>query len=75
MQVQSHLNRKETTEKFENYQTVKGGCIPSKNEVKTQKRIKLRCLASYLNFRLLQTGCPIAYGSLLNFMEFGLTYE
>ena len=28
-----------TTEKFQNYETVKGGCIPSKNKFKTQKAI------------------------------------
>ena len=32
--------------KFQNYETVKGGCIPSKNKVKTQKNNKLRWLAS-----------------------------
>ena len=48
--MHNHLNRKTlfmnklalhlrwlTTEKFQNYETVKGGCISSKNKFKTQK--------------------------------------
>ena len=51
-----------TTENFLNYETVKGGCIPSKNMFKTQKSNKLTWLASDINFKLLHTGCPIAHG-------------
>ena len=50
-----------TTEKFQNYETVKGGRIPSKNKFKTQKNSKLRWLASDINFKLLRTGCPITH--------------
>ena len=51
-----------TTEKFQNYETVKGGCTPSKYKFKTQRNNKLRWLASDINFKLLSTGCPIAHG-------------
>ena len=51
-----------TTEKIQNYETVKGGCIPSKNKLKTQKFNKSRWLASDINFKLLHTGCPNAHG-------------
>ena len=47
--------------KFQNYETVKGGCIPSKNKFKTQKYIKLMWLASDINFKRLHTGCSIAH--------------
>ena len=50
-----------TTEKLQNYETVKGGCITSTNEFKTQINNKLRWLASVINFKLLHTGCPIAH--------------
>ena len=60
-QVQSHL----TTEKFKSYETVKGGCIPSKNKFKTQKNNKLRWLNSDINLKLLHTGCRIARGYTL----------
>ena len=67
--MQSHLNRKValhlrwlTTEKFQNYETVKGGCIPSKIKFKTQRSSNLRWLAFDLNFKLPHTGCPIAHG-------------
>ena len=49
-----------TTEKFQNYETVKGGCIPSKNKSKTQMKNKLRWLASVINFKLPHSGCPVA---------------
>ena len=52
-----------TTEKLQNYETVKGGCIPSNNKIKTHKNNKLRWLASDINFKLLHTGCPIANDS------------
>ena len=52
-----------TTEKFQNYETVKGGCITSKNKSKTQKFNRLRWLASDINFKLLHIGCPNAQGS------------
>ena len=42
-----------TTEKFQSYETVKGGCIPSKNKFETQKYNKLRWLTFDLNFKLL----------------------
>ena len=61
--MQSHL----TTKTFQNCETVKGGCIPGKNEFKTQKNNKLRWLASDINFKLLHTGCPIAHVSTLSF--------
>ena len=50
-----------TTEKFQSYETVKDGCIPSRNKFKTQKNNKLRWLASVINFKLLRTGCPIVH--------------
>ena len=43
-----------TTENFKNHETVKG-------KFKTQKNATLRWLATYMNFNLLHTGCPIAY--------------
>ena len=46
-----------TTEKFQNYETVKGGCMPSENKFRTQKNNKLRWLASDINFKLLHTEC------------------
>ena len=52
-----------TTEKFQNYETVKGGCIPSKDKFKIQKKNKLRWLASDIDFKLLHTECPIAHGN------------
>ena len=54
-----------TTEKFQNYETVKGGCIPSKRKFKTQKNNKLRGLASDFHFKLLHTGCWVSYRSWL----------
>ena len=51
-----------TIENLQNYETVKGGCIPSKNNFKTQKHNKVRWLASDINFKLIHTGCPIAHG-------------
>ena len=67
--MESHLNRKNValhlrwlnTEKFQNYETVKGGCIPSKDKFKAQRNYKSRWLASDINFKLLHTGCPIAH--------------
>ena len=50
-----------TIEKFQNYETVKGGCLPRKNNFKTQINDELRCLASDINFKLLHTGCSIAH--------------
>ena len=50
-----------TTEKFQNNETVKGGCITSKNKFKTRINNKLRWLTSDINFKLLHTGCPIAH--------------
>ena len=50
-----------TTEKFLNYETVKGGCIPSKNKFITQKYNKLRWLTSDTYFKQLHTGCPNAH--------------
>ena len=50
-----------TTEKFQNYEIVKGGCIPSKNKSQIQRNNKLRWLASDINFKLLHTGCLIAH--------------
>ena len=50
-----------TTKKFQNYETAKGDCIPSKNKFKTQTKNKLRRLASTMNVKLPNTGCPIAY--------------
>ena len=46
--------------KFQNYETLKGDCIRSKNKFKTQKNNKLRWLATNINFNsytlvLLQT--------------------
>ena len=46
--------------KFQNYETKTGGCIPSKNNIKTQKT-KSRWLASNITFKLLHTGCLIAH--------------
>ena len=40
-----------TTEKFQNYETVKDGCIPNKNKFKTQKANKLRWLAADIKFQ------------------------
>ena len=60
--VAPHL-RGFTTHKFQNNETVKCGCIPSKNEFKTQKHTKLRSLASDTNLKVLQTWCPIVHGS------------
>ena len=54
-----------TTEKFQSYETVKGGCIPSKNKFETQKNIELRWLPSDINSKLLHTGCPITHDFLL----------
>ena len=51
-----------TNDKFQNYDTVKVGCIPSRNEFKTQKNNELRWLASDINFILLHAGCPTAHG-------------
>ena len=46
-----------TTEKFQNYETVKGDCIPSKTKFKTQKKNnKLRWIASDIDFKLVHTG-------------------
>ena len=56
-----------STEKFQNYVTVKGGCVPSKNKFKTQINNRLRWLASDINFKLLRTGCPIAHGTTFKF--------
>ena len=63
--MQSQLNRKggsalmmDHYRNFQNYESVKGGCIPSKNKFKTQKYNKLRWLASDINFKVLHTGCP-----------------
>ena len=61
MYVALHL-RWLTTEKFQRYETVKGGCIPSKNKFEPQKNNKLRWLASDINFKLLDTGYPFAHG-------------
>ena len=56
-----------TTEKFQHYETVKGGCIPSKNKFKTIKNNKLRWLASDINFKLLHTGFAIAHDIFQNY--------
>ena len=40
--------------------TVKGGCIPSKNKLKTHK---LRWLESDIDFKLLRNRYPIAHAS------------
>ena len=47
--------------KVYNYETVTGGCVPSKIKFKTQKSRKLRWLASDMNFKLLHIGCPVAH--------------
>ena len=48
--------------KFQDHETVRGGCIPSKNKFKTQeKNTKLRWLASDVNFKLQHTGCPTTH--------------
>ena len=48
--------------KFQNYETVTDGCIPSKNKFKnTKKNTQLRWLASDANFKLLHIRCPIAH--------------
>ena len=60
-----HLNRKVAHyRQFQNYETVRGGCIPSKHKFKTQENDKSRWLASDINFKLLHTGCPIAHGPM-----------
>ena len=71
--VPNHLKRKVSgleqrlhlrwlaTESFQNYETVNGGYIPSKNKFKTQKHNKIRWLASDINLKLLHTGCSIAH--------------
>ena len=62
--MQSHLNRKAlwlTNEKFQSHETVKVGCIPSKNKFITQENVKLKWLASDINPKLLHTGCPITH--------------
>ena len=51
--------------KFQNYTTVKGGSIPSKKKFKTQRNTKLRWLTTDVNFKLLQTGCPITHGNTI----------
>ena len=54
------------TKKIQNYETEKGGCIPSKIKLKTQKENnKLGWLASDINFKLVHTGCPIAHVTML----------
>ena len=50
-----------TTEKFNNYEKLKGGCIPSKNKFNTQKNNNLRWLPSVMHFKLLHSGCPITH--------------
>ena len=44
-------------QRFRNYETVRGSCIDSKH----QKNAKLRWLAAEINFKLLNTRCPIAH--------------
>ena len=58
--VALHL-RWRTTEKFHNYETLKGGCIPNENKFNTQKNNKLRWLASVMHSKLLHSGCPIIH--------------
>ena len=58
-----------TTEKFRNYETVRGGCIPIKNRFKTQEYNQLRWLASNMNFKLLHTGCPKAHEQTISFIS------
>ena len=61
--MQNHLNRVAlhlrwlVTEKFQNNETVKGRCIPNKNECKTQK-ISVKVANK---FKLLHAGCPITH--------------
>ena len=50
-----------TTEKFQNYETVKGGCILRKNKLRTQEDNRLRWLASDVNLKLLHIECPVAH--------------
>ena len=50
-----------TTENFQNYETEKGGCIPSKHKFKTQNKNKLRWLTSEINLKQLYTGCHVAH--------------
>ena len=50
---------------FQNYETVKGGCIPSKYEFKTQKYNKIRWLASAINFEPLHIRCPIVHEPMI----------
>ena len=59
--MQSH-HKVLTTEKFQNYEALKGGCILSKNKFNL-KNNKSRWLASDISFKLLHTGCPIAHGN------------
>ena len=57
--MQSHLNslrfKVAHYSKFENYETVKGGCVPSKNKFK-EKNNKLRWLATDINFNCYTLG-------------------
>ena len=49
---------------------MQGGCIPCKNNFKTQKNNKLRWLATDIDFKLLYIGCPIAHDIIvLKFRE------
>ena len=52
-------------QKFQNYETVQGGSIPCKKKFKTKINTKLRWLTPDVNFKLLQTGCPIAHGNTM----------
>ena len=64
------------TEKFQNYETVKGGCILSKTKFETPKENELRWLASDTNLKLLHTGCPIAHGrSMISKPKLSLAYH
>ena len=73
IKVALHL-RSLTTEKFQNYETVKGGCIPSKHKLKTRINNKLRWLSSDINFKLPHAGYPIAHGITMH-MHFKITAE
>ena len=58
------------TEKFQNYEIVKGGCIPNENKFKTQINTNLRWFASGINFKLLHVRCPIAHVPLSFLIRF-----
>ena len=47
--------------KFQNYETVRGGCVYQAKISSKHKNTKLRWLASDIYFKLLHIGCPIAH--------------